>query len=123
MNSTNSVMKTPSNVKDVILFNGSNYLRWSQRIKLQLKYSKLWGSIDAGYGSDGTPNPIKVSQDVENEAYARILLSVEERLQGQLLQKTTAKEVWDTLKRNLGSAFRRNLEAVSNHQDEGRGRF
>lgn len=83
----------PTSIKFLMLTT-SNYTVWCMRMKVALKVSKVWETIDPG----------TKDENKNNMAIAFLLQSIPEALILQVGNLDTAKGVWDVIMaRNLGA--------------------
>lgn len=74
--------------------NNQNYSVWSYKLKLLLIKEKVWDNITAN-----TPDPVTATWTSNDQnAQALIGLNVEDTQLLHIRNKTTAREIWTTLK-------------------------
>lgn len=85
---------TPLSTKQLIILDTNNYHRWATRKKLQLMKDELWQYVEKEMLTERASDEIKSKI---NRTKAEILLSISERLQGQVEHMDSPHKIWQTL--------------------------
>jgi hypothetical protein len=73
--------------------NDNNYRYWRMEVQGLLEEKGVWEAVEPGYGAD----PTAAQKKVDHKAKSALYLSINKASKDDVMNCTTAKEVWDTL--------------------------
>ena len=111
------------NQQQVPLFNGSNYEYWSIRMKTVLRAFGVWEVVESGIPTMKQNEGESVVggvdwQKKDAEALAKIHLATTDSVFPRIMNATSAKQAWDTLKNEFQGTERMKIVKLQSLQLE-----
>ena len=104
-----------------VRFTGKNYVAWEFQFKMFVKGKGLWGHVDGSSAAPSDNDALIAWQIKDAQIITWILASIDPQMVNNLRSFSTAKEMWDYLKRvynqdNAAKRFQLELDIAAYRQ-------